>query len=142
MVIRYFDFPSVFSIPDETYPPLIVDADAVLTGPVTGKRFQSVSRRVFQLVNVRYAVQENQLLQCSALYRFRKFPGPLALGYITSVSVPVTPNHICTIPRCILACFSSFAFLPQPLPKPPQFGLGGVRSGGGFGGAGLRFGAG
>ena len=43
MVVYYFHVPSIFSIPSKAYSPLVVDADTVLTSPVSRKGFQAVT---------------------------------------------------------------------------------------------------
>src|SRR5664280_820520 len=52
--------------PDEADPPLLVDADAVLSGPVPAECFQPVARRHSQVVERFGSVQHHQLPQgCS-----------------------------------------------------------------------------
>jgi hypothetical protein len=47
--------------PSKTYPPLVVDPDAVLTPSITDQPFQSIPRRNPQVVEVRSTIQDLQL---------------------------------------------------------------------------------
>jgi hypothetical protein len=43
MIIGDFDFVGMAILPPEAYPVLVVDPDAVLSGPITPEAFQPVS---------------------------------------------------------------------------------------------------
>ena len=49
MVVHDFHLLRVAAAPDETNPPLIIDADAVLAGPVAFQSLQPVARRCKQI---------------------------------------------------------------------------------------------
>jgi len=45
MIIGYFNIVGISLMPPETYSPLIVNADAMLTFPIAGELFQPIPRR-------------------------------------------------------------------------------------------------
>jgi hypothetical protein len=47
--------------PDKTDPPLVVDPDAILSGPVPGQLFQSISWTRGEVAQLHRAIQHNQL---------------------------------------------------------------------------------
>jgi len=61
MIINNFDIIRITRLPPKTYPPLIIDADAVLTHPVPFKRLQLVSRRLHQILKMPGAIQKEEL---------------------------------------------------------------------------------
>lgn len=61
MIINNFDIICITGLPPETYPPLIIDADAVPTHPVPFKRLQLVSRRLRQILKMPGAIQKEEL---------------------------------------------------------------------------------
>jgi hypothetical protein len=67
MVIDDFNVMHIPLNPFEAYPPLIVDADAVLTGAVTLERFQAISRRNPQIFEPGSAGQKFELSPRHAL---------------------------------------------------------------------------
>ena len=93
VIVHDFNVIGVAIFPDKADSPLIVDANAVLPGPVTGKSFQTVSSRYAQVVQARSAVQDHQL----SLRPTLNVPGELAdmppLGNRLGVFVPETPYH-------------------------------------------------
>lgn len=48
MIIHNFNTAGMAVCPDKANPPLIIDADAVLTLPVVFQRFQTIAGRYFQ----------------------------------------------------------------------------------------------
>ena len=61
MIINNFDVIRIAGLPPETYPPLIIDADAVLPHPVPFKRLHLVSRRLRQILKMPDAIQKEEL---------------------------------------------------------------------------------
>jgi hypothetical protein len=61
MIVNNFDIIRITGRPSETYPPLIIDADAVLTYPLPFKRLQLVSRRLHHILKMPGAIQKKEL---------------------------------------------------------------------------------
>jgi len=61
MVITEFNIVGITLSPAKTYPPLIIDTNAVLTLPITGQSFQAVPRRAPQILQVSRFVDHGQL---------------------------------------------------------------------------------
>jgi hypothetical protein len=61
VVIDNFNTPDTVCLPHETYPPLVIDADAVLPLAVVLQCLQPVSGRHSQAVQLRGSVQLKQL---------------------------------------------------------------------------------
>lgn len=59
-------------VPLETYPPLIIDADAPLPGAVAAELFQPVAGRYAQFVNSAHGVDELEFASCRRLNVVRK----------------------------------------------------------------------
>src|SRR4051794_9012561 len=67
VIVRDLDVPCRSLAPFKTYPPLIVDADAVLSTPVAVQSFQPVTGRHPQIVELFGRVQGQELGSCTAL---------------------------------------------------------------------------
>ena len=67
VIVDDFNGVGVPVFPDEAYPPLAVDADAVLSGPVSFENFQPVSGRNTQVVQRNGVVQDFELTHGNAL---------------------------------------------------------------------------
>jgi hypothetical protein len=63
MVIGNFDVPRSVTFPDEAHSVLIVDPDAVLPLPISGKSFQSIAGRHAQIVQTDSDIELVQLTQ-------------------------------------------------------------------------------
>jgi hypothetical protein len=61
MVIDNFNVVRIAITPDEAQPPLVIDADAVLSGPVPGQRLQVVGRRLPEILQPGCRSQRAQL---------------------------------------------------------------------------------
>jgi hypothetical protein len=61
VVVDNLDLPRLVVAPDKTDPPLVVDADAVLTLPVTVQRFQAIAGRHPQIVQQCGRIDRQQL---------------------------------------------------------------------------------
>lgn len=56
MIVHDFHIVSTI-FPNETDPPLIIDADGVLPGPITGQCFQMIAGRAFQIVQAMRSIE-------------------------------------------------------------------------------------
>lgn len=72
MVIDDFNFMRAIRLPLEADAPLVVDADGVLTSPVSVESFEPVSRRNAELKQLRDRIELGQLSQSRALNIRRK----------------------------------------------------------------------
>ncbi len=63
MVIRDLYILSVASIPFEANAPLIIDANAILTGPIASQLLQAISRRHSQVLQGHGAIEHSQFAQ-------------------------------------------------------------------------------
>jgi hypothetical protein len=70
--------------PRETDPPLVVDADAVLTHPITLQRLETIAWRNSYIVEDDGCIENHQLPECDAndprVKRSNRMPMPQALG--------------------------------------------------------------
>jgi hypothetical protein len=60
MIVGYFDIVGVFTLPAETNPPLVIDADAVLPDPAAFKHLQTVSWRNPQIQQISHPVKKSE----------------------------------------------------------------------------------
>jgi len=67
MIIRNFNMIGITRFPLKAYPPLAIDAYAVLSLPFTLQRFQSVSRRYAKVGELSCRIKKNELLACNIL---------------------------------------------------------------------------
>src|SRR3546814_12161772 len=67
MVVDDLDMVGASTRPYETDSPLIVDADAVLSCPITFERFQAIARRHRKVLESACVVEEAQLPQRNSL---------------------------------------------------------------------------
>jgi hypothetical protein len=63
VVVNDFDFVRIVLSPDKANPPAVVDADRVLTAPITLQRFEAVRGRYTQVLEPPRIVQETQFPQ-------------------------------------------------------------------------------
>lgn len=73
MIIHDFHLIRVGVAPFETNPPLVVDANAVLSVPVAGQFFQMIRGRRPQIVQRDRVVQHTQFAQRDLLNGWRQF---------------------------------------------------------------------
>ncbi len=71
-IIHNFDIVCVAFRPAETHPPLIIDANTVLTGTITSKFLEPVTRRNPQICKRTHSVHNYELLEHGAAKRCRK----------------------------------------------------------------------
>jgi hypothetical protein len=77
VIIYNFHFVSVAIAPHEADPPLIVDADAVLTGPVAFKSFEVISRRNAKILQPAGGMNVQQLAPGHTLDRPKSGRSPV-----------------------------------------------------------------
>lgn len=92
MVVNNFDVNGSSRRPDETHTPLIVDANAVLTGSIALERFQAIARRRSQEIERQGSVQLRQLSLGDRCDR-SKAPGTLAFEQCLRVLAPERLDH-------------------------------------------------
>src|SRR6185295_14899808 len=76
VVVDDFDLVCIAFTPHEAYPPLIIDADRILSAPLAFQRFQPIGRRRPQIVALARIVQQTKLAQCRRL-NVRRQPAAL-----------------------------------------------------------------
>jgi hypothetical protein len=104
MVIDNFDIVSLSAFKSETYAPLIVDADAPLSGPVSGQRFQAVGRRHAKIVNHHSRVQLDQSFDRSLQNVRRKMLGFPRDKKPLGINVRESLNHGHTYKQNVYVC--------------------------------------
>jgi hypothetical protein len=72
MIVGDFDVPRCAIVPHKAEPPLIVDADTVLTLTISAQDFQAVARRHAQIVELTRGIQQQKLRAKAALNLRRK----------------------------------------------------------------------
>ena len=78
MVVGYFNVVGVVGgVPNEANPVTLVDADTVLPGPVTGKDFKMVTRRIAEGVEIRGGVYALELVEGTMRNVGRDFVPPV-----------------------------------------------------------------
>ena len=93
MVVHDLDVPSISVTPYETNSPLIVDANAVLSLPVTTKPFQTVARRHTQIGKLFGCIDDKKLLASAALNLRRETTYGEACEDRSRTSVAKAPDH-------------------------------------------------
>jgi hypothetical protein len=68
MVISYFNIKSIVLIPGETYSPLLINTDTVLTLAVSFKRLQLISGRDQQVIEINGGVKDIQAAHSGSGY--------------------------------------------------------------------------
>lgn len=80
MIVHKFNLEGLTTVPAKAKSPLIVDADAVLPGPVAGQSLQPIPRRNAQVMEINGTVQLRQFpvrdLHDVIRYTFAKPPLP------------------------------------------------------------------
>jgi len=73
VVVDDFDFVRIVLSPDEENPPLLIDADRMLTSPVIFQGLQPVRRRDPQIIQSLRVAQNTELSNCVCLDVRRQF---------------------------------------------------------------------
>jgi hypothetical protein len=60
MIVHYFHVIGV-TVPTEAYAPLVVDPNAVLTGPIASKRFETITRWNAKVIQPHRCINQLQL---------------------------------------------------------------------------------
>jgi hypothetical protein len=79
--------------PAKANPPLLVDPNAVLTGPITKEPLQPIPWWNPEVIQAICTVQQQQLPVGSPLHVRRQSPRPFALEYLTRLGVSEAPDH-------------------------------------------------
>jgi hypothetical protein len=79
--------------PGEADPPLVVDADAVLTPPITAKLLKPVARRRAQILKRLGSVQDEELPQHRTAKISRKPPNGFPVEEPFGVAIGEAPDH-------------------------------------------------
>jgi hypothetical protein len=93
MIVHDFDFVRVAFTPAEAYPPLVVDADAVLPLPAAFQGFETIARRNGQLTQFRGGVQQQQFTPGATLNIRRKMAGQFRPEHPRCFRARKTQNH-------------------------------------------------
>ena len=78
--------------PREANPPLVIDADAVLTLPVAFERFQPVAGQSCKVFQTRGCIQSVKT-KLGLSGKTGKFPDPLAIYEAFGLAIPVADDH-------------------------------------------------
>ena len=94
MIVNDFDAIRVSFSPLKADTPLLIDADAVLTGAITRQPLQMVRRGTSQIRQSLSSVKNLELSSRGALYLRRDLSGELAPEQSFCFFVAEAPNHI------------------------------------------------
>jgi hypothetical protein len=78
MVIDNFNVPRLTLVPSKAYPPLVIDADAMLSRAVAVKSFQAIARQRSQIVQPVGRIDGQKLCTGSALNLVRQIANRVA----------------------------------------------------------------
>ena len=87
MVIHHFHVIGVATLPFKTNPPLVVDANAILTGSFAGQFLQAIGRWHAEVAQGARPIQHPQLTQRYLLYVLRQLARELSGKYPLGFSV-------------------------------------------------------
>ena len=93
MVIHDLHLEGVSITPDEADSILVIDADAVLSRPVSLEGLQSIARRYSKVLKVLRPVEHEELPQSYPVDASRKTPGPLSMEQPLGISRLEAPDH-------------------------------------------------
>ena len=93
MVIANFHLDGIVLRPTKADPPLIIDADRMLSRAITPQGFQSVARRNPQVVQTCCAIQQSQFVQGALLDGRGQPTGTLLQPDSLRLPLGETPNH-------------------------------------------------
>lgn len=96
MIVRDFDLLRVGSIPCETNAPLVIDANAVLTGTAAFQRLQSVARRQAEEGEFNRRIDQLEFDESAALHIRWKSAGANAAPEFFSLRIGKVPDHAVT----------------------------------------------
>jgi hypothetical protein len=78
MVVYDLNVPCRTFAPFKAYPPLFIDADAVLAAPIAAQGFKPISRRDAQIIELFGRVDRKKLGPCPALNLIGQVPDDVA----------------------------------------------------------------
>lgn len=93
MVVRYFDLECVSTFPFKGDPPLLIDPDAVKSGPIAAQFFQMVRWRNPQIIDILRAVDHPQFPSSNMLNILRQLFGGFPLPHSFGLPIPETVDH-------------------------------------------------
>jgi hypothetical protein len=93
VVITNLDVIGVPRVPFETDPPLIIDSDTPLTGPIARQLFQAIADWYPQVSKIARSVQLLKLHQCPTLNAAWELPREPLLPHFLSVAVAEASDH-------------------------------------------------
>jgi hypothetical protein len=93
MIVHDFYIMRIAGTPSEANAPLVIDPDAVLTGPVAFQGLKPIARRYAQEVQGGGSVDLQQLTMRNPLYVRRKAPTMLALKELLCLSGSEALDH-------------------------------------------------
>src|SRR5258705_3472033 len=102
VVVNEFDVPGAAGTPGEADAPLVVDANAVLTGPGAGELLQAVARRHPQVVDVLGGGDENEHVVCESAELLTEDLNVLAPPDRLGVLIPERADHSSIVTRHVI----------------------------------------
>ena len=93
MVIANLDLQRIAALPDKADAPLVVDADCVLAGAVSGEPLEAVARRAAQVDKVVRVGKHAQLAQRDGLDFGRQALGEPAVEHLLGLGVAKRLDH-------------------------------------------------
>jgi hypothetical protein len=93
VIVDNFHIVSVAIGPGEADPPLVIDADAVLTLAIAAKLLKPITRRRAQILERLGGVKDDEFAQHDAAKVSRKPPNRLPLEQALGVTIGEAPDH-------------------------------------------------
>jgi hypothetical protein len=94
MIIRYLNVIRIAIFKSKAHPPLVVDGNRILSGPVVRQFVQSIARRNFQISYARSEIKIFQLAQCPLPHFGMKPLGFAALVQLLCTLVGKGLDHV------------------------------------------------
>jgi len=94
VVVRDLDGVGVAALPPEADAPLVVEADAVLTGPVAGEPLESVAWRDAEVGERLGGVEDEEIPEGAALEIGWPSPAGAPFEELLGVAVPEALDHV------------------------------------------------
>ena len=93
VVIHQFDVPGLAVHPGEANAPLIIHANAVLSGAITPQLLETIARRYAQIIQCLSGIDQQQLSQHRALELSPESTDSLSREQTLCVTIAETPDH-------------------------------------------------
>ena len=113
MIIRDFHFFGYTVSKSETDAPLLINADTVLSLPVTGKYFKSVSRRDEKVIEISSLAKHSKFVERTLLNVLRQPPRTLLIPYLFRFCISKVFDHFGTIRLFTPRVNKNFYFNPR-----------------------------